>query len=298
MPSQLLSAQEVLDAFDAVAELYPFLPSLSLWRAWELAAYRRLPALAEPVLDIGCGDGRYFRLVWPEARRVVGVDQDPAVAALARNSGVYQTVLEEPAQRMSIEPERFASAFANCSLEHMDGVADVLRGIARALRVGSSLVMSVVTDKLVEWSMLPLLVGRLGDSGRAEQLRAEYQRYHHLVNPYSAEKWIALLEEAGFDVKVHIPIVPEMLGRVFLTLDELWHVPHEGGELGQGMYGYLRRFPEFDRGFRQVLGGVMQMEREPAIGCGAVFEAVLARKVSEKGSGIICRDGPEGAAHK
>ncbi len=95
MLQKLLSADEVLKGYDAVSQLDPYLPSVSLWRAWEYAAYQWY-TLLEPVLDLGCGDGRFFQYLWPQIREVVGVDMDVRVADVARRSGVYREIYATP----------------------------------------------------------------------------------------------------------------------------------------------------------------------------------------------------------
>ncbi|WP_133716048.1 class I SAM-dependent methyltransferase [Methylocaldum gracile] len=266
----LLSAEEVLKGYDAVSQLYPYVPPMSMWRAWEYAAYQRYQ-LMEPVLDIGCGDGQYFRLIWPELKEVVGVDINPSVADVARKSGVYSEVHVMPADRLALSGGSFASAFANCSLEHMDNLSEVLRGISHRLRPGGQFLLSVVTDKFLEWSTLPLLIDKMGDTQRAQMLLNEYKAYHHLVNPLPPEVWIKSFENAGFEVIEHIPILPEMTSRLFLFLDNLWHVPRPIGELGDDLFPYLMRLPSFPLAFRQILTGVLEMEQDWSLGSGAVF---------------------------
>jgi SAM-dependent methyltransferase len=267
-----LPIEAVLAAYDVVSRLYPYVPPLSLWRSWEYAAYQRF-SLPEPVLDVGCGDGQFFRLVWPHVREAVGVDIDPRVAEAARASGVYREVHVGPAHALPFPDESFAAAFANCSLEHMDHLPEVLRSVARCLRPGAPFLLSVVTDKLVEWATLPLLVETVGEPQRARSLQAEYEAFHHLVNPLPPEGWVRALEAAGFEVDVYIPIVPEMTSRLFLLLDHLWHVRRPPGEVGDVLYARLRQIPHFPQAFRQVLLGFLQMERDLSVGSGAVFYA-------------------------
>ena len=122
----LLSGDEVVAAFDAVASIYPFTPPLCMWRSWEVAAYRRC-RLTPPVLDLGCGDGGFFRLVWPSIADVIGVDHDVAAVEAARRSGVYRQVIQGSAQELPLPAGRFGSVFANCALEHMDDLPRVMR---------------------------------------------------------------------------------------------------------------------------------------------------------------------------
>jgi SAM-dependent methyltransferase len=268
----VLSPDEVLAGYDAVSQLYPHIPPMSIWRAWECATYRRY-ALPEPVLDIGCGDGSFFRLLWPTVRDAVGVEMGPGVAEAARRSGVYREVHVAPAHQAPVPDEPFASAFANCSLEHMGHLPEVLRRVCRCLRPGAPFLLSVVTDHLLEWATLSRLVAEVGEPARARVMQVEYERYHHLVSAFPPEVWVKHLDEAGFDVEEHVPIVPELTGRLFLLLDQLWHVPRPAGEVGDVLLPYLAGLPNFPAAFRQILAGVLRMEPDWSTGCGAVFYA-------------------------
>ena len=184
-PSLLLTPEQVMEGFDRVIQLYPYTPSLSMWRAWEVASYKRY-TLREPALDVGCGDGVFFRLVWPEVRDVVGVDHDAGVVAMAQKSGVYREVLHAPARQIPVEPGLFKSAFANCSLEHMDGVGEVLREIYRSLEPGGDVLLSVGTDKLLQCgTRCRIWAWSLGGVGLDSKVVNDYCRgYHHYVNPF------------------------------------------------------------------------------------------------------------------
>jgi SAM-dependent methyltransferase len=264
-----VSAAEVLAAYDRVSTLYPFVPPLSLWRAWECAAYARF-SLPEPVLDVGCGDGAFFRFLWPAVRQVVGVERDPGIAARAQESGVYTRVVQTSAHLLQ-EDARYASAFANCSLEHMDDLPAVLGGIRRSLRPGGILLGSVVTDGFARWLTFPEIMGPLGAPELGEGVGADYLRRQHVVNPLTAREWQEAFQGAGLIVREHIPIVPEVTARVFLTLDQLWHLPTAGQTVGTRLERFLASRPGFPRGFRQVLAGLLEMEAGPEPACGAVF---------------------------
>ncbi len=95
------------------------LANTDIWRAWEYAACQRF-TLPEPVLDVGCGDGRFFLLVWPAVPDVIGVDMGPGAANWARQAGIYCAVHTARANQLPLPRETFASAFTNRSIEHMD----------------------------------------------------------------------------------------------------------------------------------------------------------------------------------
>jgi len=272
MRTHRLAADEILAGYDAVARLYPSIPPMLIWRSWEYAAYRRF-ALEAPVLDVGCGDGRFFRLAFPEIDPVVGVDADAGVAEAALRSGVYRQVHVREAHTLPLPNQLFASAFANCSLEHMDRLPEVLHGIAASLGPGSMFLFSVVTDRFLTWAPLPLLLRAAGADDRAIAVQRAYEAYHHLVNPLPAAEWMCRLDQAGFDIIDHVPIVPEWTGRVFLFFDQLWHLRSGSGECGADLEPQFAARAGFVGGFRTVIAGMLHMEQDEGIGAGAVFYA-------------------------
>ena len=275
MDHQLLNSNEILTGYDAVSALYPYIPSMSHWRAWEYAAYKRF-SIAGRILDVGCGDGRYFKLIWPNADDVVGIDMDPGVAESGRQSGIYRHVHTAAAHGIP-EPEgAFDHVFANCSLEHMDHLDGVLAEIHRCLKPGGTLLCSVVTDRLLEWAPLPRMTELAGYPKAASTLRKQWIDFHHYANPLPVNSWAQRLEQAGLRPETHIPILPKYNSGAFLLMDELWLVPQVGGGgLGNTIHGLLTTNPNFPGAFRMVLEGFLAMETNWQECSGAVF---LARK--------------------
>jgi ubiquinone/menaquinone biosynthesis C-methylase UbiE len=263
----------VIDAYESVSSLYPFVPPLSHWRAWEMAAYRRY-RLAGRILDLGCGDGRYFRLLWPDVKSTLGIDSNPGVAELARSSGVYEDVIACEASSIPVEDASFDMVFANCSLEHMDDLDSVLAEVSRCLRPGGTLLCSVVTDRFLQWSLLQTLVDRAGYVETAQRLREQFRTYHNLVNPLSVEEWTGRLADAGLVVDSHVPIMPMYNTGIFLVMDSLWHIERPlGGELGDLIHPFLSANPRFPHAFGTVLKGLMDLETDWETCSGAVLRA-------------------------
>lgn len=275
MQTKSLTPQDVLAGYDAVCALYPYVPPLSHWRSWEYAAYQYFE-LDGRVLDLGCGDGRYFHLIWPKSKEVVGVDMNPDVATLGQNSGTYRAVHVVPAHQIPEPDASFDHVFANCSLEHMDSIDAVLTEINRCLKPGGSLLCSVVTDRFIEWAPLPDLVAMAGFKEASIALQKDFFNYHHLVNPLSVEQWVNHFRRCGLVTEVHIPILPKFNSSIFLLMDSLWHVNLvEGGEMGGVFHPFLMSNPKFPEGFRKVFSGLMEMETDWLDCSGAVF---LVRK--------------------
>jgi SAM-dependent methyltransferase len=274
--SKCLLAEEVLNSYDTVSVLYPHIPSLSHWRSWEYAAYQH-HRLDGRILDLGCGDGRYFRMIWGQAANVVGVDIDPTVAELGRQSGVYSMVHAALAHQVPEPSASFDHVFANCSLEHMDHLDAVLAEIHRCLKPGGTLLCSVVTDRFVQWALLPNLVAMAGLGEAAIALQKDFLEYHHLRNPLSVDEWTKSFDRAHLIPEVHVPILPKYNSGIFLLMDCLWHVKRaEGGEMGDLIFPFLSANANFPGAFRKVFAGLMEMETDWQDCSGAVF---LVRKV-------------------
>lgn len=265
-----LTLNEIMHGYDVVSQLYPYVPPINMWRAFEYAAYSRYK-LAEPMLDIGCGDGAFLKLVWPSIKKVTGIDISPEAVQLAKNSGVYSDVHLCAADKLALPPSSFASAFANCSLEHMDNLPTILTNVHRSLKPSGKFLLSVVTEKFIEWSPLPLLIKEMGEQPLSAKLLTEHIRYHHLVNPLPIETWKQELEKAGFKVLHCIPILPELISKLFLFMDSVWHVKNPTGEIGDGLTAYCQNIPNFPQLFRHIFQTTLQMETNWDSTSGVIF---------------------------
>lgn len=275
MKNIVLHPTEILAGYDAVSALYPYIPPLSHWRSWEYAAYQHY-RFDGRVLDIGCGDGQYFRLIWPTTTEVVGVDMNPEVAELGRQSGVYREVHVAPAHQIPEPDASFDHVFANCSLEHMDHLDSVLAEIHRCLKPGGTMLCSVVTDRFVQWSVLPNFVALAGFKEAATALQKDFFEYHHLANPLSVDEWEKCFNRVGLVAEEHVPILPKHNSGIFLLMDGLWHVKNAcGGEMGDVIFPFLSANANFPGAFRKVIGGLLEMETDWQDCSGAVF---LVRK--------------------
>jgi SAM-dependent methyltransferase len=201
---------------------------------------------------------------------------DPAVGDLAKQSGVYRKVYVAPADQVPVADEAFDNVFANCSLEHMNHLDAVLAEIYRYLKPGGSLLCSVVTDRFLQWSVLPNLVAMAGFEEAAANLQEDFFDYHHLANPLSVEEWRQRFINAGLFPEEHIPILPKFNSGIFLLMDSLWHVRRAGGgEMGDTIFPFLSENPRFPGAFRSVMAGLLDMETDWKDCSGAVF---LVRK--------------------
>lgn len=106
------------------------------------ARYWRMLAGSRRVLDLGCGRGDFGRLRPDPAVEVVGLDHDAdAVATAARYENARQADLSSGT--LPFEPATFDAVFAKDVLEHLADSARMVGEIARVMRTGGRLIVSV-----------------------------------------------------------------------------------------------------------------------------------------------------------
>jgi len=161
------------------------IPSLAAWRAAELKALRRC-TFAPPVLEIGCGNGRFASLLLPHVEW--GIDLNPREIELcAGRNGLYGRLSCMDARRLIFADGVFATVFANCVVEHIPDLPRVLAECRRVLRPGGAFIATV---PLIEMNRHLLLSGTWYARLRAAQLQ-------HL-NLLAEDAWVAALSKAGF----------------------------------------------------------------------------------------------------
>ena len=188
--------------FGEFLRVYPFQPATAWWRAFEVAHVLSQPLPAGLCLDVGCGDGLLTEIIVshaaPAARTWVGVDPDPAEAALARRRNLYTQVLATGADQIDWPAGQFDFALSNSVLEHVPAVECVLREVARVLKPGAPFVFTVPDARFHDCLRGPSTLRRLLlRQGRAQYLYQIDQRLAHR-NYWDAEQWSRALRAAGF----------------------------------------------------------------------------------------------------
>ena len=171
----------------------------ALLRAVEARFYQDLLPLAEPVLDVGCGDGHFASVAFPRPL-TAGIDPAAGVLREARQWGAYRLLAQASGDALPYANAAFATVVSNSVLEHIPDVEEVLAEIGRVLQPGGRFLFCVPGDHFTELLFFPQLFRRL----RLEGLARAYERYfnriarhHHCDGP---EVWRARLERAGLQL--------------------------------------------------------------------------------------------------
>ncbi|GAA0927692.1 class I SAM-dependent methyltransferase [Pseudonocardia zijingensis] len=103
-----------------------------------------LPPPGRLTLDLGCGEGRVGRQLRPAGHRVVGVEPAPTLAALARDAGGYEQVLDADATALPLGDGAADLVIAFMSLHDMDDPAGAIAECGRVLAPGGLLCLAIV----------------------------------------------------------------------------------------------------------------------------------------------------------
>ncbi len=182
-------------------------PSLGLWRAAEVAALREQP-YAEPVLDLGCGDGLVTSLVLPLVQ--VGLDPDPQAIERARQCGIYRRLEATPVELCTLPDGSFGTVVSNSVLEHVSRPTAVLTAVARMLRPGGRFIFTAPTEHFASWLALPFV----------SYARWRNRRLGHR-NLLGLAGWGRLLELAGLEIEATRAYLDRRLVRLWDTLELL-----------------------------------------------------------------------------
>ncbi|MCC6876162.1 MAG: class I SAM-dependent methyltransferase [Sandaracinaceae bacterium] len=199
------------------ADYFAYAPAaLALRECVRLAAMRGVE-LPEPILDVGCGDGVFARLCYPE-RQVWGIDVNPSEIRRAQSTATYSTLICGSITTSDLPQGYFKSAIANCSLEHVPDIAGAFRTISGALAKDAPFVLIVPTPDWTHELLIPRILEVAGLSGLARFYRDGLDRIFYHVHLYDEARWRELLEEAGFAVDHVEPIVSSGVAGAFDVL--------------------------------------------------------------------------------
>lgn len=171
----------------------------ALLRSVEAGFYQQTD-LPKPILDMGCGDGHFAGVAFDE-RLAVGIDPWPGPLNKAYRSGAYQLVINGLGDQLPFRDDYFGSVISNSVLEHIPNIQPVLNDIARVLRPGGKLVVTMPSDKFTDWLGGALLLESLKLYRMAGGYRRLFNRISRHAHTDGPEQWSHRLTDAGLLVE-------------------------------------------------------------------------------------------------
>jgi 2-polyprenyl-3-methyl-5-hydroxy-6-metoxy-1,4-benzoquinol methylase len=173
--------------------------ALALERALECLLLSK-QQFAAPVLDIGCGDGLFARILFTD-KIDTGIDLNPSEIACAAKTGAYHELICCSGSQIPKASGTYRTVFSNSVLEHIPDLTPVLEEAHRLLEPGGSFLFTVPTDEFEQHALIHRLLMGYGLTTLAVRFRKWYNRFWRHFHAYNTSHWKKLAEDAGFEVE-------------------------------------------------------------------------------------------------
>jgi SAM-dependent methyltransferase len=152
-----------------------------------------------PVLDIGCGEGLFARMVFAE-KIDTGVDPNARELERARELGAYTELIECYGHDIAKPNGSYRTIFSNSVLEHIPDLDPVLREAYRVLAPGGHFYFTVPSTNFERFTWISLILEKLGLNFLANRYRRFFNRFWSHFHTYPLEGWLARAKSAGFTI--------------------------------------------------------------------------------------------------
>ena len=240
--------------------------ALAIERSIECEILSRLP-FERPVLDVGCGDGIFAKVLFAE-KIDTGIDPNSEELAHARSLEAYAELLECCGDAIPRPDAYYRTIFSNSVLEHIPRLQPVLEEAHRLLAPGGIFYLTVPSDRFEQYAWVSRVLSLLRLTRLQNRFCRFYNRFWSHYHCYAPELWQQRLKEAGFEIVTVRAYAPKAI----CTFNDLL-APF--GALSLLLKRVTKRWTLFPKSRRIVLA--------PVIGC---ITDVL-RESDERNGGLV-----------
>lgn len=157
-------------------------------------------AYERPILDIGCGEGLFAKMVFAE-KLELGIDPNATELERARALGAYDALVQCEGSAVPRPDGFFRTILSNSVLEHIPDIEPVFREAHRLLAPGGSFYVTVPSELFDRYTVVNQLLTAIGLNALAERYRKFFNKFWRHHHAYTAEGWQELARRCGFTVR-------------------------------------------------------------------------------------------------
>jgi SAM-dependent methyltransferase len=172
---------------------------LAFERTMEANIYRGLPPMQRPILDIGCGEGLFAKLVF-DGKIDVGIDPDPRELSRAKEFDSYHELIQCFGDKIPKPDGSFQTIFSNSVLEHIPDLEPVLREAHRLLAPGGRFYFTVPSENFERYTVGDTVLSGLGLRNLSARFRKFFNNFWRHYHYYPLDGWKDLARRCGFEV--------------------------------------------------------------------------------------------------
>jgi SAM-dependent methyltransferase len=183
---------------DEIVEAFGHMPGLAGGRLLEGALLRRTIPFDTPILDLGCGEGRFADVLLRPIRPDVGLDLDAGLLSRASHLGAHKQLVLADASKAVLPEEYFGTVFSNCVFEHIKDLELVIAQAFRWLKPGGRLVATAQCTIAPRYFYLGTLLEQLSMDEMAKMLVKRYLSRNQVQSHWSPDRYLKELGSIGF----------------------------------------------------------------------------------------------------
>jgi SAM-dependent methyltransferase len=156
--------------------------------------------VAQPLLDVGCGDGLFASLAFTEPP-FAGIDPDQASLREARGRRAHLHIVAASATALPFPDQFFNIVVANCVIEHIANLDGTLSEISRVLRPGGRFLFGVPSHRFADMLLMPTMLRALHLNKPARAYGNWFNNHSRHFHTYDPATWKHHLTACGFQVE-------------------------------------------------------------------------------------------------
>jgi ubiquinone/menaquinone biosynthesis C-methylase UbiE len=161
-----------------------------------------------PVLDIGCGDGLFARILFKD-KIDVGIDPQAIEIAHAQKQNGYAKLVQCYGNEMPFADKSFNTILSNSVMEHIQDIEPVLKEARRVLADDGCMYLTLPTNKFDQYSVVYQFLKTLHLDQVAEKYSRFFNSFWRHYHYYTVSGWEDLFKKTGFVVEENQEYLPK-----------------------------------------------------------------------------------------